>query len=404
MKKALTPEAIKRLPIRAKPYKVLDVKLPGLFVRVQPSGIKSFNVTRPSHSSESIGKWPSMTLKMARTEAHAILSGAPRPEKPGAVATMTLNAFLDRYGPWLSGENRAGAADAAALRAQFAPEKKPERFSGLDLGSKLLRDITIWHVEQFKSARRKAGIKPATVKRDLERLRSAMNTAIEWRLAETNPVTDVKKVENDRARFLSPDEEKRLRAALAEREKERRAARVRGNAKMRVRGYETRPEFAADEFTDHLAPLTLLALNTGLRRGELFGLSWNAVDLERRRLQVTAATAKSGRTRYVPLNDEAAGVLEKLGAKIPEPRAGRVFPPLTHFKRSWASLLDAAKIKDFRFHDIRHHFASRLVMTGADLYTTQQLLGHSDSRMTARYAHLADEHKAAAVARLAKKR
>jgi site-specific recombinase XerD len=73
---------------------------------------------------------------------------------------------------------------------------------------------------------------------------------------------------------------------------------------------------------------------------------------------------------------------------------------MTNINKSWASLLAAAKLENFRFHDCRHHFASRLVMAGVDLYTVKELLGHSDFAMTQRYAHLAPEHKAAAVAKL----
>ena len=74
--------------------------------------------------------------------------------------------------------------------------------------------------------------------------------------------------------------------------------------------------------------------------------------------------------------------------------------PLADVKSAWLPLVDAAKVRAFRFHDFRHTFASKLVMAGVDLNTVRELLGHADLKMTLRYAHLAPEHKAAAVAKL----
>jgi site-specific recombinase XerD len=71
-----------------------------------------------------------------------------------------------------------------------------------------------------------------------------------------------------------------------------------------------------------------------------------------------------------------------------------------HIKKSWGGVIDRAEINGFRFHDLRHHFASKLVMAGVDLNTVRELLGHADIEMTLRYAHLAPEHKAKAVAKL----
>jgi integrase len=73
---------------------------------------------------------------------------------------------------------------------------------------------------------------------------------------------------------------------------------------------------------------------------------------------------------------------------------------LDDVKKSWYPVVKAAKLTGFRFHDLRHTFASKLVMLGIDLNTVRELLGHSDIKMTLRYAHLAPEHKAAAVAKL----
>jgi integrase len=204
-------------------------------------------------------------------------------------------------------------------------------------------------------------------------------------------------------RYLAPHEEAALRAALVARDGARRQRREQANAWRRQRGYAEYPEANAN----HLTPLVLLALNTGLRKGEIFGLRWSDINFGRALLVVRGEGAKSGQSRYVPLNAEAIRVLtDWRGFITPEPV--HVFPgrqdgePLDDIKKAWAPLLKQAKIAGFTFHDLRHTFASKLVMAGVDLNTVRELLGHADIKMTLRYAHLAPEHKAAAVAKLLK--
>jgi integrase len=99
-----------------------------------------------------------------------------------------------------------------------------------------------------------------------------------------------------------------LRKALADREEKLRQARIRFNTWRIARGRKPLPEREGD-LLDHIRPLVLVALNTGLRRGELLGLKWGSVNFPAKLLTVTAATAKSGHTRRVPLNTEALATL-----------------------------------------------------------------------------------------------
>jgi len=151
--------------------------------------------------------------------------------------------------------------------------------------------------------------------------------------------------------------------------------------------------------------MVVISLNTGVRLGELFQLTWRDVDLEHRNLTIQGTTAKSGKTRHIPLNTEALWALREWKGQGTD-RTGFVFPgrvsrrELNNVRRSWLGVLDDAEISRFRWHDLRHTFASRLVMAGVDLNTVRELLGHADYKMTLRYAHLAPEHKAAAVAKL----
>lgn len=144
-----------------------------------------------------------------------------------------------------------------------------------------------------------------------------------------------------------------------------------------------------------------LALNTGLRQGEQYGLTWNDVDLERRIL--TVPRSKNGENRHIPSNDAALAALitakqyANEGPAVFWNRYGeRLQTPRQWFEES----LEEAGIKNFRWHDLRHTFASKLVVAGVDLRTVQHLMGRKTIGMTVRYAHLAPEHQLSAVQRL----
>jgi integrase len=152
--------------------------------------------------------------------------------------------------------------------------------------------------------------------------------------------------------------------------------------------------------TAFLDVIVLLAINTGLRKGELLSLQWHDINFDNKILTVDFQNAKSGNTRHLPLNIKAFNELiqwQKLSGNEGYVFKDRNNQPLKDFPSLWGEILDEANIADFRFHDLRHHFASKLVMASVDLNTVRELLGHSDLKMTLRYAHLAPEHKAAAV-------
>lgn len=408
-KLVLTQQVIARSPSLPKPYRIWDTKQPGLYVRVQPSGVRVFYVAFARNQQMPLGRFPTVTVDQARTSARKALGeaaehGAPlrvRQRREGRQRAageriVTLGELIEhRYAPWVTAERKAGAATLQALKAQF----------GTWYGRKF-DELTPWALERFKADRLKSGTAAATVNRDVDRIKAVMSKAVEWGVIAVNPLANVKRVKgaNDsRVRFLSDAESKRLSAALEKREGRRRRARERGNAWRVARDHEPRPEWGPDEYTDHLMPLVLLALNTGARRGELFGLTWADVDLQRGLMTVRAATSKGNRTRHIPLNADALAALKRW--KGSPNREGLVFPgPLGtrmgNINKSWAELVKLAKLENFRFHDCRHDFASRLVMAGVDLNTVRELLGHSDIAMTLRYAHLAPEHKADAVAKL----
>lgn len=183
-----------------------------------------------------------------------------------------------------------------------------------------------------------------------------------------------------------------------------REERERFNEWRRERGYAEFPTISPNGFADYLRPMVLLSLNTGLRRGELFGLEWTDIDFEARTLAVRGAVAKSGNTRIVGLNDTALSVLDAwrrqhpgIGLVFKSPKTGKAFD---NVNKAWRELLKDAKIIGFRWHDMRHSFASWLVQSGVDLYVVRQLMGHSSIAMTERYAHLAPQAAHEAVNRI----
>lgn len=169
------------------------------------------------------------------------------------------------------------------------------------------------------------------------------------------------------------------------------------------RGYELYPDLRQVTFADHIRPMIILSLNTGMRQGEIFSLRWENINFEHAMLTIEGAYAKSGRTRHIPLNTEALQVLKSWREQSENPELVFVNKDGQRFdnvNKAWRGILNAANITNFRWHDMRHHFASRLVMVSVDLNTVRELLGHSDMSMTLRYAHLAPEHKASAVEKL----
>lgn len=138
-----------------------------------------------------------------------------------------------------------------------------------------------------------------------------------------------------------------------------------------------------------LYPVLVCALLTGMRRGEILGMSWDNVDLERNAIYIPRHQAKSDRPREIPLSSKLRELLRSLG---PKP-SGQVFElPLIMLRRYFDKTLKRAGLKGFHFHDLRHTFASHYIMRTNDLPALQRVLGHSTPTMTLRYAHLSQSH------------
>ena len=227
-------------------------------------------------------------------------------------------------------------------------------------GNCLLPEVTPSLLNEYKVMRRLEGATPASINREMALMKHAFSLAVrEWEWTRDNPVKKIsmEKENNKRDRWLTRDEEKRL--------------------------LEDAPPW--------LREIIVFALNTGMRLGEILSLTWKAVDLKRRTAMILKS--KNGERRTIPLNEAAIEVL-KGKSKIRSLKTNLVFYNENHnqydysnLEKAFRSALDKAGIEDFRFHDLRHCFATKLVQRGVDLYKVQLLLGHKTPLMTQRYAH-----------------
>ena len=289
----------------------------------------------------------------------------------------TFNDLLERYKEAYKGQS------SYKTKACYFPVLK-KFFAG-----RLLSEITLYDLEKFRNKRkatriisktkkttdvgkiRKSTLKPqkersyASVNRTLSSLRHMFSKAVEWDMMEKSPFINAKnlfyKENNMRLRFLTEDEEERLLFYCIE----------------------------------YLQAIVITALNTGMRKGEVLSLKWTQI----RNGFIYLTKTKSREPRQTPINKTLRALFKSLPRHI---RSDYVFcdkegRPHKDVKRSFPTALKKSCIEDFRFHDLRHSFASRLVMKGAGLKAAQELLGCKSIKMTMRYSHLSEDFKKAAV-------
>lgn len=195
---------------------------------------------------------------------------------------------------------------------------------------------------------------------------------------DRNPadLVEVRRPDDQRERYLSAEEIAKLKACLDQKQ------------------YRTGSRDINQTFF-RLRLIVLIALTTGMRMAEVFGLTWSDVRYDEGLIAVRSKL-KGGKNRYVPMPPELATELRRYPRTIGEER---LFPPKAGAKGerqrvegSFATILKLAGIQDFRFHDLRHTFASWYMMNGGDLYELAKILGHSNLKMTERYAKLGREH------------
>ena len=410
MKAKLTERFIKNIGLQNNPYEIVDSESSGFLLRVQPSGVLTYYLVYRTNAGIKkryrLGRHGSITLTQARElakhfSAKALSGQDVQADKKKAqlekeqTKSRTLGSFVEHhYEPWVKVQSKTGTATIDRFNLHFS-----------DLKSLPLEEISPMLLDTWCTKVGQAGKAASTINRDVTVLKAVLSKAVHWGWLKHNPLAKLKRLKTDdcaKVRYLSEAEEQRLLLALDSRDKKAIAKRASANQWRLDRHYEPLPDLEGP-FCDHLTPMVLISMHTGLRRGELFSLSWEEVDLERATITIVGAYSKNGKTRHIPLNSRS---LEALQQWHRHPiKQGLVFPnkegqPMDNVRKSWVGVLKEAHINHFRWHDLRHHFASRLVMAGVDLNTTRELLGHSDLKITLRYAHLAPEHKAEAMERL----
>ncbi len=393
MKAKLTQTFIKNIVPGERSFEIHDTDLPGFSVRVAPSGAKTYNVFYRHHGSRKklrhrLGPAHSLTITQAREAAKQFLGSVALGNDPGAARRegkgATLEGFLSEvYEPWAVENLKTGTEIVRALRSTYSGMLR-----------KNINSISAHDVEKWRTKQHKSGMSTSSTNRYITYLSAMFTRAVEWGFLDAHPLKGkVKKAREDTShiRFLSPNELDRLFKALDAREDRIRKERHTANQWREERGRELLPALSDCMFADHLKPMVLLSLNTGLRRGELLKLEWTDIDLERATLRVRPENAKSGKGRHVGLNKTVLEALHgwrdvKMGERLVFP--GKGGKPFGHVNTAWRGVLKGAKIKNFRWHDMRHHFASMLVQKGVDLYVVKELLGHSSIAITERYAHL----------------
>lgn len=275
----------------------------------------------------------------------------------------TYGDLLDRY---LKEHCSVYMTPRAYREAGYLVNELKARFGAL-----LLKDLTLERVSPYIEELKRKGKAASTLNHRVQLLKHSLTLARRWGLIRHNPLAELMRHREfpGRLRYLEATE---LRGLL-------------------------------QELPEYLRPIVMLAAHTGMRLGEILSLRWTQVNFAQR--VITLTRTKNGEMRGVPLNSMVLGLLRDFShERMREPtRSPYVFlNPLTgdrwvYIGRAFTTAVKRAGLQDFRFHDLRHTAASWMVMSGVDLLTVSEILGHKDTRMTRRYSHLSPRHKLAAV-------
>jgi integrase len=339
--------------------------VPGLYVEVRATspGQGTFYLRYKDQNGKTchqkIGRTTDIDLATAREKAKELraqiaLGGDPSADKKASKAVLTFTTFFeDHYLPFAKQRKRTWKRDEELFN---------RRLKGT-FGNKKLNQITRAQIQTFHTGLRNEGLAGASCDHFIKLLRRAMNLAVEWGMLEKNPAAGFKLFNEDNQieHYLDDEQLQRLLHILR----------------------------TDDNRT--VANIALWLISTGARQNEALQARWDHIDRDNRVWRIPSSNSKSKRVHSVPLNDSATEVLDSLNT---EDNFDHLFinrktkKPYTTIHKSWSKLRVKAGLPHLRIHDLRHQYASFLVNSGRTLYEVQALLGHSDPKVTQRYAHL----------------
>ncbi len=366
-------------------YQIFDTDVRGFSINIYPSGNRAFTLDYRIAGRQrrmTIGRWPEWNTTAARERAKELRRDIDEGIDPLGLRQTSREAprvndliarYLAEHTPHLA--PRSAADHHTIMHKLVAP----------DWGKRLVTEITKADVEKLLTkiaagrarpskakpnnrARKLVGAKPTPVRANRvgETLRKMFTLSIEWGMRADNPASGFRRrIEDERERFLSPEEIGRLAKAL---------------------------DAAKDQ---RAAGIIRLCMLTGARSGEVRQARFEQFNLDLGSWSKPAATTKQRKIHRIPISGEVAAIVRQRQLLVPRGNPW-LFPsdtpgqPVREIRRFWKGIQKEAAIPDVRIHDLRHTFASLLVSGGASLEMIGKLLGHSQMQTTQRYAHLMD--------------
>ena len=269
---------------------------------------------------------------------------------------FTFAELAEKYLAWVYGKQVSYVNKKSAINNFFI-----NRFKFLD-------EIKIYDIEKLQSELIAKGYQKSYINKSFSVFKHMFTKALDWEMIDESVLQKVRRLKNL-------------------------------GGMNKILRYLTKEEIGVliSNCPPHLKPIVLIALNTGMRKSEILNLTWDRVDLKNRLILLDKT--KNGERREIPMNKLTVELFSSLPRhlRVPYVFCNNRQKPYKNVTEGFQSALKKSGINNFRFHDLRHTFASILVMAGVDISSVSELLGHTSIKMTQRYAHLSPAHLRKAV-------